>query len=150
MKHITILLLFISLGAHGQLVKQEETKSTIVGQVNYSMTKTPLAILSFRVFESDTMYSLTFRNVQYTHIDDYKQLTWMGKQTTDQLYETMLSFFSDPTKQEGDYSETYTLGNDRVTLRVVKNLGIYQLLVYTDFGSFVIQSKQLDKLFDIR
>jgi hypothetical protein len=142
MKTLIISLMLLSFGAQAQLVKQENYERTVIGEVK--QTGSFVAKLSSSVIKSDTLYTVTYRNCEYIYIDDIKVFYFPGKQTLDDLYNELTSFFADPEKKE----QRYKLRDQDVRVHAKKVAGKQHVFIYLKDGYFALNQKQLNKLFN--
>lgn len=145
-----LLLLFslifcVSVNAQISVVKTEKPimigKIAPMGQLNISIEK----------YESDNEYLITYRDVKFTKIIEYKSFTFKDK---DNAFENLYQLIIDGLQNLPEENITLDLPNDIVYLKFEKFLGTPVVSFYTAVNkSDVIgvsgqyTKKQIDKIF---
>lgn len=97
----------------------------------------------------DTIYTLRFRNAEYERVVDYKYLLFKNiDNTVGALYDAIKSVFLDENVKNKDYSLLLTVGENKVTIANFRMMGNTSAYIATDGGYFLLNEKQLDRLFN--
>ena len=143
MKNLLYLIaFFVCSNNFGQIqnVKQLEVIGTIKPK------RTISAELSYIIQDdSDTLYTIMFRNRKYDYILRMQSIHFSGHDGTLQsLYTICKSVFSDENKTKKDYKVQFKLGGEQV---IVSNKGMSSLMFSTEKGYFYLTDRQVDRLF---
>jgi hypothetical protein len=106
------------------------------------------AELNYYIDESDTVYSILFRNAEYTSIVDYQSIDFSGGQeVVDQLYSVIKTFFSEENKKNKEYKRKLKLGEKDVSIHNYRTMGVTNVMIWVDKSYFYLTEKETDKLF---
>ena len=146
---IVILSLFCQY-ARGQMsgIVKNQPAHTVGKVVNIA---TFIGELDYDITADDTVYSLVYRNYEYSRIDDRQVITFSGKgHTVDSLYTAMSSVFLPENKKNKDYILQFTLGQTPVTVAPFRVMGSTVCSLHRGNSYALFTERQLDKLFGKR
>lgn len=104
--------------------------------------------LSYKITGTDTIYTLNYRDFQYSSTPIYDDLIFKGNsKTIDDLYKLMKSVFNEENVKNKEYSVKITLGNQEVKIGTYRFMGMTMSQITTSLGWGYFNSNQLDKLF---
>jgi hypothetical protein len=152
MKKVLVSIAFLfSVAANAQLQKVATLKSQQVGKV--SPGGLLFLNLSYVVNETDTLYTFSYKDMEYKHIDVFESVVFKGNaQTINDLYKILADAFSVDNPKE--YRQDLKLGDESVSIIGYKSLGIkgVRLIKISKAGnissSFTMGKGHLDKLFN--
>jgi hypothetical protein len=145
MKHLILFILFLYLSGNSfsQFQKVEATKYVSIGKWKNGGRLSHE--LSYSVDDNnDTTYRLLYTNESYSQIIDLKAIRFSEEGSTlDSLYSTLKECFS----REKDYQISFKLGEELVTVKVDKMMGMKYIIVLSSQGYFTLTKNGLEKLF---
>ena len=98
--------------------------------------------------EEDTTFVLMYQNKNYKTIVDIESITFFGgMDVIDKLYSYMTSVFLDENKKNKDYKVHFALGDKDVIVSNERTMGNNWVRFWTSDGYFVLNEKQVNKLF---
>lgn len=104
--------------------------------------------LSYEIKGTDTLYTLTYRDFQYSSNPIYDDLKFKGNsKVIDDLYNLMKSVFNEENVKNKDYKVAITLGDQEVKVGTYRFMGMTMSQITTNIGWGYFTSIQLDKLF---
>lgn len=144
---LLIAVVFIGLNSFAQISEPVKSKQSVtVGKLKSGPYL--IAELSYKGYEDDTTYLLMYRNQQYKQIDSYETITFSGMDSTvDKFYILLKSAFSEENRNNKEYSVAFKLGEKMATVSTYKSMGIHGVMFFTHEGYFILNEKQIDKLF---
>jgi hypothetical protein len=147
MKYLLAILALLPNLSDAQIgTPQKATPSIIIGKIAPLGSFT--AELSYQVAETDTTYTLRFRNAKYTQITSTESVLFDSDgNAVDGLYKAFKSVFTEENRNNKDYLIHFTIGKDVVAISTYKNMGITQAMFLVKDAHFSITEKQVDKLF---
>ena len=130
---------------NAQLKVLNSGKRIDVGKVKMGMYY--VAHLSYTVQDSDSIYTIMYRNAKYQHIDSYETTSFTSNNgEVEQLYNLIKSVFS--LEDIKGYSASVDLNGDYIKIVGTKNLGVKSVVLMTSSGyTNGITENQVDKLF---
>lgn len=142
MKKTLIICLLLSNFCNAQIEVSKPTKTIKIGSIQS-------ATLNEKITGTDTIYVLLFKNAKYPNIEDYSSLAFFPqKNTFNEFYKILKSFFNDENKKNDSYEMNFKLGIDQVTCKAGSSVfGPHYVSIYTDDGYFSMSSSQVDQLF---
>ena len=142
---VTFISLFISHECFSQIQILESSKSVEVGKLKAGYIT--IAELSYNVNESDTVYTMFYRNAKFTQLDSYESFIFSGVgNTIDVFYDLMQKAIKSDNPKE--YEVSIKLGNESLIIKGYKTLGIKGVQFLTAKGWLApINESQLNKLF---
>jgi hypothetical protein len=127
--------------ANAQLTVQESAPTVTVG-------KTALGELYYKIIDNDTMYTLLFRNAEYSTLIDYCSVTWQSEMgETQNLYDIIMSVFKDENKKNKEYKIQFKLGSTDVIVSTSRVMGMTQAWFWTNDGYTAFTQEQVKRLF---
>lgn len=144
MKQLLFIALLLPLFSAAQIEVKETTsyKQATVGEVKRGGYF--IAELKYEVRGEDTLFMLLYRNAQYEAIVDIESVAFYNSgSTVDDLYTLFKSVFKKENQGDKNYEVALTLGDTEVILDNLKGV----LRFYTRSGYFLVNEKQVDKLF---
>lgn len=141
------MIALTSLTSFGQLQKISIPKEKTIGKV--APAGVFLLELTYNVDEntSDTLYTLTYRNAEYMHIDSYESVKFNGgTETLNALYDMFKGAFN--SEDIKTYKQEAKLGLSLILVQGYKSMGVKGVKFSTTKGYInPITESQLDKLF---
>lgn len=141
-----MLMMYISTQTFSQIDVLTIEKTVNVGEVKNAYSY--VAGLSYVKDGDNRIYTMRYRDVQYTQLVDVKSISFgASEDEIEQLYQLMV------TIAESNKGETreLKLGNGRMTLVATSSMGVKYVVVYAKddapMGSFLLRRKDIDKLF---
>lgn len=145
-KAVTVALILISINIKAQLEVKE--KSNVV---EYSKVKAGGLFyysIDYMVTDKDTLYSLCFKDKQYTEITEIKCINFSGEDNTfNNFYNLLAGMFSDENKAKKENNNSFTLGKSDIYVSGSKQMFGYVLYLYAGKSYTTFVKKDLDKLF---
>lgn len=146
MKLLILLALFIPALTYAQLEIKKDNPSTIIGTARSSNSL--IAELSYRVYDTDTVYTLIFKNMKYELLSDYQAIIFHAEgNTLNGLYDVLNSFFNEENKNKKDYQVRFSLGKEDISVSVIKGMGKRSVMFWTDKGYVIFDEKTINKVF---
>ena len=150
MKKLLLLLpiYLICQSTYAQIVILEIPKSIEIGKMKNG-TYTHFKI-SYNLEDQDTTYTFTYRDAQYSVLDDYKSVLFQSDgNSLESFYKICKSVFKEENKKNKNYSVHFKLGNDMMSVTNSRIFGItYMRIGIIGKGySIPILEFQIDKLF---
>lgn len=144
---ILLLTMLFSITTFSQIEVKKASPDVTVGKLQTMGMLT--AELSYQVSETDTIYTIVYRNCRYTHITDFKSFRFDGiSDTKNEFYKILKSFFADENRKNKDYKLDLKLGDTYVSVSGEKmGFGTYCVRIWTERGYFYLVENQVDKLF---
>ncbi len=151
------LVLFTVLYYNGLKAQLQETTGsgtqwTTVGELKWlSNTK---ASLKYTASLRDTVYLLSLQDEQKLQnsrgstVYQYFSIRYNGvDNTTEKLYQLLISFFADENRKNKDYEKTFRLGNEAVLVRHYPKLIATTISFSTTKNTILFTEKEVKKLF---
>lgn len=151
------LLLFTLLFCNGLTAQLQETTGsktqwTTVGELKWmSNTK---ASLKYAASLRDTTYLLSLQDEQKLQnsrgstVYQYFSIRYSGvDNTTEKLYQLLISFFTDENRKNKDYEKSFRLGNEAVLVRHYPKLIATTISFSTTKNTILFTEKEVKKLF---
>ena len=140
---LSIAIGILSIYSTSAQIKIIEDTSTEIGYM-----KLPGMDKNMTLTLDNGTYTMMYKDVQYTHIDERKSFSFTGKESLDGLYDIMTKQFKAPKKTELKFE----LDNSIITIITKKVFGKPYLLVMVKaegqpLGGFNLEPKYMDKLF---
>ena len=137
MKTILIALLFIAQAATAQIAHIDYKTPTRIGQFKRAM-KGEIAWLE----KTDTAYTLTFQNGDFSDLIDVQHVSFTGDATAADFYSTLKDCFNKPKGT----NTVIVLGISTVMISTDKQMGVKMIRVRSRGGFWATQGN-IDKLF---
>ena len=143
MKYFFLLLQLAGIiTSFAQTTIQQQRKMVEVGKTNYGPDL--LTRLYYVVDGADTTYNLTFRDVEQREVVSYESIVFAEKGgTLEELYQTLKTATNEPSETQA----TFMLGKKRISIVTQKMSGGKYITVKPEKGFFMLNAKDLDKLF---
>jgi hypothetical protein len=139
--------MFSSFNSMAQLQVQKVPETTVVGKT-YNGGSSPVLELSYRLEGTDTLYTFMFINSKYS-MGDYQSVHFSGEgNTLNDLYNILMTFFTDEHKKDKDYTVNLKLGSENVVLKNYRIFGSTSVMFYTPKGYCFLTEKQIKKVFN--
>ena len=140
---LSIAIGILSIYSVNAQIKIIENTSTEIGYV-----KLPAMDKNITLSLDNEVYTLMYKDIQYTQITDYKSFSFTGKESLDGLYNIMMEQLKAKKKTELKFE----LDNNTITITTKKIFGAAYLLVIVKaegqpIGGFNIEPKYMNKLF---
>lgn len=146
MKKLFLLLsLLFIVTSFGQIQERKVIKPIVIGEVE-TLGK---FVASLKYYEADgnNYYFITYNNLKYKHITDFKNLTFLGtKEDLNTLYKMFIEVLN---SSEKNYTKEITLGKDNISIVKQKTLGIESIYIFNGTDYFTLTKEQINKLFNI-
>lgn len=141
-----LLLLFITIEVNAQIQMSSNAKWETIGEVK-SIGRT-LAKLEYRIAGADTLYFLLMKDFTRQEETNYFSINFSGMGNTfNQLYNLLISFFTDENRQNKNYMQTFKLGETGVNLQHTSLIGRHGVRLTTKEGYINLSERDIDKLF---
>jgi hypothetical protein len=140
---LSFVLILSALNSYCQVeIKQARTKN-VIGEVK-SGGKFVAELSSTVMSTGDTLYLINYQNREYQRIISVESISFLKDgNTLEDLYNALNSFFEDKEKQSKDYNLDVQVGRRTLNLSYYKG----NVMIITREGYFILNKKQLDKLF---
>jgi len=142
-KLVVFIAVCISLTSTAQFAKVETT-STQVGKVTSGGVS--LAALSFIVAGTDTVYILTYKDKQYTTMNEYKTISFAGGSL---VLTCLYDALKDATTKEKGTEQNFKLGESSVYCKSKKKAVALVITTKGVMGIMELNTDQLDELFSV-
>lgn len=138
---------FIAVSSFSQIQVNKIEPANVVGRIK--SVGSLVAEITYRIQEDkDTLYTLLYRNSEYSTLVDYQSVKFSSEgNTLNELYKIMKSVFADENKKNKDYKVSFKLGETEVIVSNFRMMGVTNAMFFTRKGHFFISDKQLEKLF---
>ena len=145
-KLLTLAFAISSLSASAQLEEVKPKTQKLVGMV------APMGVFVGQLYYtiedaySDTVYTLKYRDMQYTRIDVVEEFSFSGmNNAVDALYNILKKAIQ--TEDIKSYTKNIVLGKTPISIIGMKSMGVPHLMLSMPKGHMTLTDKQLDKLF---
>jgi len=140
---LSIAIGILSIYSASAQIKVIEETSIEVGYM-----KLPGMDKNITITLEDNVYTFMYKDIQYSHITDYKYFTFTGKESLDGLYDIMMNQF----KAKKGTELKLELGNSIINITTKKIFGAPYLLVTVQaegqpIGGFNVEPKHMNTLF---
>jgi len=139
------LVLFVSFTTFAQ-ISISNTSQVTIGEIR--KIGFPVATLEQQITNTDTSYTLRYRDMQEWDADKYYSIKFKASQPElQQLYQAFASVHDEKNLKNKDYALQITLGNTPITIKNYKYSGVTMCEVRTPDGYFQLTKGQVPKLF---
>lgn len=139
MKAFTLFVMFYTMNAAAQIgTPVSINQTTTIGRV--APMGAFVAELEYSLAGTDTVYTLSFNDMQYKHINEIKAVSFIGSK--DELFHLLMNAFA-----EKEYKVAVKIGNEQAIISRVKNIGVTQVMIVIGESYVALVEKQVKKLF---
>jgi hypothetical protein len=144
-KILSILFIIFSVSSFAQ-VSISNTSQVTIGEIR--KLGFPVATLQQQITNSDTSFTLRYRDMQEWDADKYYSIQFKASPLElQQLYQAFASVHDEKNLKNKDYALQITLGNTPITIKNYKYSGVTMCEVRTPNGYFQLTKGQVPKLF---
>jgi hypothetical protein len=139
---IILILFTIPLFSFAQITVTEAPELHRVGKIEGIGAYFELA---YYINNNDTIYTFSYRNLEFRHINDIKSFAFSGTgKALDGFYQTIIAAF------DNDKQFKVKLGEENLLVKKNQKTVADCVDIYTDHGYCTISVKQVNKLFGKR
>jgi len=151
MKKVILILMFVIswFFSNAQLQVNEVPKLNLIGKVNSGLyLRAKLEYAKSDIDETQNVYYLTYQDMSYTQLLEYKYIKFYGNQElVNQLYDVIKAGFDSENIKE--YEKMLRLGNDDVYIRGIKMMGVQYIILKRGTSNVSLTKSQWQKVFAI-
>lgn len=129
-----------------QITTLDFGEDTVIGSYKTGLPpQTTIIELKMRVTaEQDTIYSMMYRDAQYSQIIDYKTIYFDNRQTLLDFKDIVLSVFKEENRRNRDYIVRFTLtnlrgGQELVSVSTHRSMGITTAMVQVQGKGYIAE-----------
>lgn len=138
--YLFLIGVLFQLHSYSQVSAPIKNEKTTIGKI-------PQAEFCYFIDSGDTSYLILYRNAEYETIVDVEDIRFVGGQEeVDALYNAIATAFEPANKKSKEFSIMLKVGDENVFISN-SNVWGYQVVIRDPDGYFMLNEKQLKKLF---
>ncbi len=146
---LVVLFSCMAFLCHAQIQMASNKKWETIGHIK--RVGTTIAKLEYRLEGRDTLYFLLMKDFTKREEPNYFSLNFNGVENTFHIfYQLLKSFFTDASKDDKNYMQTFKLGQTGVNLQHAPLIGQHGVRLTTGEGYINLSEKDIDRLFGKR